>query len=90
MTISSRTAYEIRQVDALPDDEDGWIYNTTYRLGTFTSAAANPAKAFRAALARLGIRFHRGAVRAVDDGSIIEIVDRKTAEPLFCAIPQEV
>ena len=90
MTTSSRTTYEIRQIDALPDDEDGWTYNTTYRLGTFTSAAANPTKTFRAALARLGIRFHRGTTRTEYDGDICEIIDRKTGAPLFTAIPQEV
>lgn len=82
--------WEIRHVDALPDDEDGWTYNTMYRLGTFTSAAANPTKAFRAALARMGIRFHRGRTVTVYDGDVCEIIDRKTGEPLFAAIPQEV
>lgn len=82
--------WEIRQIDALADDESGWTYNTTYRLGTFTTTAANPAKALRAALARMGIRFHRGATVTEYDGDVCEIIDRKTGEPLFCAIPQEV
>lgn len=89
MTTSRRTAYEIRQIDAVMYDDE-WIYNTTYRLGTFTSAAANPAKAFRVALARLGIRFYRGRVRTEYDGDVYEIIDRKTGMPLFAAIPQEV
>lgn len=83
------TTFEIRQVDAW-SDVDGWTYNTTYRIGSFTTAAQDERRAFYRALARLGIRFYRGKVRAVDDGSIIEIIDRKTAEPLFVAIPQEV
>ena len=83
-------SWEIRQVDALPDDESGWIYNTTYRLGSFTTTAANPAKALRAALARMGIRFHRGATRTEYDGYVCEIVDRRDGMPLFAAIQQEV
>ena len=81
--------FEIRQVDAW-NDGDGWTYNTTYPLGSFTTAAQNERRAFYRALARLGIRFYRGKVRAVDDETVIEIIDRKTAEPLFVAIPQEV
>lgn len=89
MTTSSRTAYEIRQIDAVMYDDE-WIYNTTYRLGSFTTAAQDETRAFYRALARLGIRFNRGKVRAVDDGWTIEIIDRKTGAPLFAAIPQEV
>lgn len=81
--------WEIREVDAW-NDEDGWTYNTTYRLGTFTTTAENPAKAFRAALARMGIRFHRGTTATEYDGYMCEIIDRKTGEPLFVAVPQEV
>ena len=82
--------WEIRQVDALPDDENGWYYNETHRLGSFTTTAENPAKAFHAALARLGIRFTRGATRTEYDGDVCEIIDRRDGMPLFCAIPQEV
>ena len=89
MTTSSRTIYEIRQVDALHDG-DGWTYNETHRLGTFTSAADNPAKTFRAALARMGIKFYRGTTRTEYDGDVCEIVDRRDGMPLFAAIPQEV
>ena len=89
MTTSSRTTYEIREVDAW-NDGDGWIYNTTYNLGSFTTAAQDETRAFYRALNRLGVRFYRGMVRAVDDEDILEIIDRKTAEPLFAAIPQEV
>lgn len=84
------TTFEIRQIDACGDPENGWTYNATYRLGSFTTAAQDERRAFYRALARLGIRFYRGRARAIDDGTIIEIIDRKTAEPLFVAIPQEV
>ena len=81
--------YEIRQADAWNSPE-GWTYNESFSLGSFTTAAQDERRAFYRALNRLGIRFNRGAVRAVDDGSIIEIVDRRDGMPLFCAIPQEV
>lgn len=81
--------FEIRQIDAYMY-EDEWTYNTTYNLGSFTTAAQDERRAFYRALARMGIRFYRGRVRAVDDGWTIEIIDRKTDAPLFVAIPQEV
>ena len=81
--------FEIRQVDAWNSPE-GWTYNDSFNIGSFTTAAQDETRAFYRALARLGVRFNRGTVRAFDDGCIIEIIDRKTAEPLFVAIPQEV
>ena len=87
--------YELRQVDAWaeyddPDDPDeapAWVWNTSYHLGTFTTTAKDHARAFRAALARLGVTFYRGRTVTEYDGNVYEIVDRKTREPLFAAIP---
>lgn len=88
--------YEIRQIDAWmepaddPDDPDempAWTYNETWNLGTFTTTG-DPARAFRRALARLGITFHRGRTRTEYDGDVYEIVDRATGEPLFAAVPR--
>lgn len=79
--------YEIRQIDAYLYD-DSWTYNTSYHLGTFTTTG-DPARAFRRALAKLGITFYRGCTATEYDGDVFEIVDRATREPLFCAIPQE-
>lgn len=79
-------SYEIRQIDAYIYDDD-WTYNATYNLGTFTTASADVPRAFRRALARLGIVFRRGATRTDYDGDLCEIVDRATGEPLFVAIP---
>lgn len=86
--------YEIRQIDAWaeyddPDDPEetpSWIWNTSYRLGTFTTTG-DPARAFRAALKRLGITFYKGRTVTEYDGSVYEIIDRATGEPLFVAIP---
>ena len=87
--------YEIRQIDAWadyddPDDPDempGWTYNETWNLGTFTTTG-DPARAFRRALARLGVTFYRGRTATEYDGDIYEIVDRATRQPLFAAVPR--
>lgn len=78
--------YELQQVDALAYD-DGWTYNETWYLTTFTTAG-DVSRAMRRALARLGVTFYRGRTRTEYDGSVYEIVDRKTGEPLFVAIPE--
>lgn len=84
--------YEVRQVDAWteyddPDEAPAWIYNTTYNLGTFTTTG-DPAQALRRYLKRHhNITFYRGRTRTEYDGDVYEICDRKTGEPLFCAIP---
>jgi len=83
------TRYEIRQVDAIAYD-DGWSYNETWNIGTFATASADVPRAFRRALANLGVSFHRGRTVTEYDGDLYEIVDRKTREPLFVAVPQEV
>lgn len=80
-------AYEIRQIDAWHDGE-GWTYNESWHLTSFTTTG-DPARAFRRALACLGITFYRGRTATEYDGDVFEIVDRATREPLFCAIPQE-
>lgn len=90
--------YEIREVDALaeyddpddPEEEPAWIWNTSYRLGEFTTAG-DPARALRHYLKQHhGITFYRGRTVTEYDGDVYEIVDRKTGDPLFAAIPQEV
>lgn len=80
--------YEIREIDAYLYD-DAWTWNTSYYLDTFTTTG-DPARAFRRALARMGITFYRGKTRTEYDGDVYEIVDRATGQPLFAAIPQEV
>ena len=84
----TRETYEIRQVDALAYD-DGWTYNETWHLGSFATASQDVPRAFRRALARLGISFYPGRTVTEYDGDIYEIVDRATRQPLFAAIPEE-
>lgn len=79
--------YEIRQVDAWHDGE-GWTYNESWEIGNFVTTG-DTARAFRHALARLGITFNRGKTATEYDGDVYEIVDRATREPLFAAIPQD-
>ncbi len=83
---SEPVTYELRQVDAWHDGES-WTYNESWHLGEFTTTAKDHARAFRAALARLGITFYRGRTVTEYDGDVYEIVDRATHEPLFAAIP---
>lgn len=78
--------YEIRQIDAWHDGE-GWTYNESWHICDVKSAANDEKRLFMRALRRHGIGFKRGAVRVDYDGSVYEIVNRKTYEPLFCMIP---
>lgn len=79
--------YEVRQVDAYIYD-DCWTYNMTYLIGTFSTFAEDIPRAIRYYLKSQGIAFQPHATRTEYDGDFYEIVDRKTGEPLFCAIPQ--
>lgn len=81
--------YEVHQVDALMQDDESWYYNETWKMFEYTTAAADRAKAFRNALARFGVSFIKGRTRTEYDGDVFEIVDAKTGEPLFCAVPME-
>ena len=57
--------------------------------GEFSTVGDVP-RAFRRALAKMGVAFYRGRTRTEYDGDLYEIVDRRTGEPLFVAIPKEV
>lgn len=81
-------AYEVREIDAWMYD-DSWTWNTSYLVGTFTTAAQDTARAFRHYLKTQGVTFNRGTTRTEYDGDVYEIVDRKTGEPLYAAIPME-
>lgn len=78
--------YEVREIDALHDGEN-WTWNTSYYMGTMNTNAQNTRKALSNYLKRRhGITFKANRTRTQDDGSVIEIIDRKTGEPLFAAI----
>ena len=78
--------YEVREIDALRDD-DGWIWNTSYHIGEFTTRAKNEKRAFCAYLKKRGVVFKVNRTLIDFDGDVYEIVDRKTGEPLYAAIP---
>lgn len=81
--------YEIRQLDCyLYGDE--WTQNTSYLIGVFEThcKAENDKRAFTRYLAnKHGITFKRNRTRIEFDGDCYTIIDRKTKEPLFIAIP---
>lgn len=79
--------YELRQVDAWHDGE-GWYYNDSFHIDEFAvSDTANEKRAFLRAMHKNGIVARRGMTRVEYDGSVFELVNRKTGEPLMCAVP---
>lgn len=92
MNGKQKFSYDVRQVDAWsePDPDAAgaaWTWNESWSLGTMETAA-DPRRALPAYLRRKhGIIFKKNRTRIIDDGSIYEIQDRKTQEPLFAAIP---
>ena len=81
-----KNEYEIREVEAWRDGE-GWTYNQTWKVCTVKSAAKDEKRLFADTLRKYGWWFRPGAIRIVYDGSIYEVIDSKTQEPLFCMIP---
>lgn len=79
--------YELRQIEAWREDEFSWYYNETWKLAEFETAAKEHKTAFLRALHKIGVSCKRGKCKVVSDGSIYELIDRKTLEPLFCAVP---
>ena len=89
-TNTKKDSFEIRQIDAWYYGEDeGWIWNTSYLMGEMQTKAQNERRAFTAWLKRhLGISFKNNRTLIEHDGDCYTIIDRKTKEPLFIAIPQ--
>ena len=79
--------YELRQIDAWAEGENGWYYNQTWKLAEYETEAQDEKRAFLRQLHKLGISCKRGKCKVVSDGSLLELIDRKTEEPLFCAVP---
>lgn len=78
--------FEIREIDAYMYDEE-WTQNTSYNLGIMETAAKNEKQAFTRYLKKKGIVFKKNRTLIDYDFDIYTIVDRKTKEPLFEAIP---
>jgi len=78
--------FEIRQIDAIMYDNE-WVHNTSYEMGTMSTTAQNEKRAFTRFLKNLGITFKKNRTLIDFDGDCYTIIDRKTKEPLFIAIP---
>lgn len=80
--------FEIREIDAWNYVEDGWIWNTSYHIGDMITSANNEKRAFTKWLKNHhGITFKLNRTLIEYDGDVYTIIDRKTKEPLFAAIP---
>ena len=82
-------SFEIRQLDAWGNAEEGYEINTSYHMGEMITKAQDERRAFTAWMKRhLGISFKPNRTLIEYDGDCYTIIDRKTKEPLFIAIPQ--
>ena len=80
--------FEIRQLDCYMYDDD-WTQNTSYLLGTMETKAQNEKRAFTQWMKNhAGITFKPNRTLIEYDGDVYTIIDRKTKEPLFAAIPE--
>lgn len=79
--------FEIRQIEAWNYGEEGWIFNQTWHTGNMTTRAENVKRAFTTWLRNHGITFKLNRTLIEYDGDCYTIIDRKTKEPLFIAIP---
>ena len=79
--------FQIRQVEAWYNEEEGWWYNNVWNIGEMVTCAKDIKLAITNWLkAHQGIVFKRGRTRIEFDGDNYTIVDRKTGEPLFDAM----
>jgi len=78
--------FEVRQVEGWADEENGWVWNTSFYVGEFGTDSENAKRAFTRYLRKLGIVFKPNRTLITDYTDVIEIIDRKTKEPLFAAL----
>jgi hypothetical protein len=84
---ATEESFEIRQIDAWMYDGE-WSHNDSWHMGDMTTKAQDIKRAFTAWLKRhLGISFKNNRTLIEYDGDCYTIIDRKTKEPLFIAIP---
>ena len=88
MENTKKYSFEIRQLDAWGNNEEGYEINTSYHMGEMKTKAQNERRAFTGWMKRhLGISFKPNRTLIEYDGDCYTIIDRKTKEPLFIAIP---
>ena len=78
--------YEVRQIDAWKYDDE-WVVNDSFFIDDFLTSAKDHKRAFIAFLNKRGISFKLNRTLVDDDGSCLTVIDRKTKEPLFMAVP---
>ena len=79
--------YEIREIDGWRDT-DWWYWDCSYNIGEMKTKAKNKKKAFTNWLRNhYSVTFRKNRTRIDYDGDKYTIIDRKTKEPLFVAIP---
>lgn len=84
---NNKICFEIRQLDCYIYDDD-WMVNTSYEVCNMITSAKNEKRAFTKKLKQQGITFKRNRTLIEFDGDCYTIIDRKSKEPLFIAIPQ--
>ena len=84
---TNKSKFEIRELDCWYYD-DQWNQNTSFLVGYMQTSAKSEKRAFIRFLNSKGIYFkkNRTIIEEYDGGSIIEVQDRKTREPLYIAI----
>ena len=83
--------FEVRQIEGWNTPE-GWTWNNSWFIGEFTTKATTTKgtkKSFMNYLKNHGITFKKNRILINDELDYLEIVDRKTKEPLFAAIWHE-
>lgn len=74
--------YQLFQIDAWGNKEEGYTYNDSFLLYKFKSRAKDVKRLFRKILKKNGIIFNVSTVINQDDG-VFELCERKTDRPLF-------
>lgn len=86
-TTTKEESFEIRQIDAWMYDGE-WSHNDAWHMGDMTTKARDTKRAITKWMKRhLGISFKINRTLIEYDGDCYTIIDRKTKEPLFIAIP---
>ncbi len=87
---TERLEYELRGIDAWQEEENCWTWNESWHIAT-VSIPANVKDIKKALLYRMRkaeIISKPGRTKLVNiDGSMYELQDRKTGEPLVAFIP---
>lgn len=91
--------YQVVQVDAWADGENGWTWNDQYKLFQFRSNSGNLKRTFVTRLRKFladgvqtvsGIKEHfdlgRGWYYVTDDWDVMELRNRWTDKPLYACI----